>query len=100
MDFMDKIEKYIGEASKSDVFRGTPSKMGMQPNMQFELKITTMDDVMQDTPLMNRKTVAKGTPDKILDFVNKKKLVWKDSPKLMFGGYWYDKKNGNAYMPV
>lgn len=97
---MNKIDKYLGEATRSEVFTGTPAKMGIQPNAQFELKITTMDDLMNDTPLMRRKTVAKGNPGEILDFVKKKGLIWKDSPKMMFGGYWYDKKNGEAYMPV
>jgi hypothetical protein len=89
----------LDEATRSDVFNNMPPKMGVQAKSQFELKITTMEDVMNDTPLPNRKTVAKGTPDIIYDYVKKKKLIWKDSPKLIFGGYWYDKKSGNAFMP-
>jgi hypothetical protein len=62
-----------------------------------ELRIMTMDDVMSDTPLLRLKVVFKGTMDEVNDHAKKKGLVWKDSRKEIFGGYWYDKDNGNAY---
>jgi len=62
-----------------------------------ELRIMTMEDVMSDTPLLRLKVVFKGTMDEVNDYAKKKGLVWKDSRKQIFGGYWHDKDNGNAY---
>lgn len=64
----------------------------------FELRHMTMDDVMNDTPLTRLKIIHKGTMDEINAFAKKKGLEWKDSRRQIFGGYWYDKKNGEAYM--
>lgn len=98
---MDKVEKYIGEAKPVYVHKGDDKLVSLrQKGMSIiELKIMTMDDLINDTPLPKLKTVAKGTKDEIEDFAKKKGLIWKNSQKLMFGGYWYDKKNGEAYMP-
>jgi hypothetical protein len=62
-----------------------------------ELRVMTMEDVVNDTPLLRLKVVFKGTMDEVNDHAKKKGLVWKDSRKEIFGGYWYDKDNGEAY---
>lgn len=80
---MSLIEKYIVEAKKDE---------------QRVLRIMTMDDVMNDTPITQLKSVAKGTFKDLQVYAKKKKLIWNNSPKQIFGGYWYDKKNGEAYM--
>jgi hypothetical protein len=77
-----------------------PTAMAVRTFSQFELKITTMEDLMKDTPLMDRRTVAAGTPDEIYEYVKARGLVWRNAPNLLFLGYWYDAKNGEAYIPV
>jgi len=63
-----------------------------------ELRIMTMFDVMNDTPTTSLKVVAKGTMDDVNNWAKRKGLVWNESRKELFGGYWYDKKNGEAYL--
>lgn len=70
------------------------------PDDELTLRIMTMDDAMDNTKIHNLKIVSKGTFQELQEWSKKKKLVWKDSPKQMFGGYWYDKKTGEAYLPV
>lgn len=64
------------------------------------LRLMTIDDLANNTPLMKLKVVKKGTKEDLERFAKKKHLVWKDSKTFMFGGYWYDKKNGEAYLPT
>ena len=69
-------------------------------NDKLTLRIMTMDDVMNDTRMTDLKIVAKGTFKELQEWSKKNKLVWKDSSKKMFGGYWYNKTTGDAYLPV
>ena len=63
-----------------------------------ELRIMTWDDVMNDTSVTSLKAVAKGTLEEINQWAAQKGLEWKESRKNIFGGYWYDKRNGEAYV--
>jgi len=82
---MHNIDKYLGEAK----FEGKT----------FELKRMDMDDVMMDRAIHNLKTVATGTMDDLWAYAKKNNLIFRNAPKQMFGGYWYDKKTGIAYLP-
>ena len=65
----------------------------------YKLRVITMDDVMNDTRDDDLKVVYEGSLDDINDYAkNKLRLLWKNSRKQLFGGYWYDKKNGEAYL--
>jgi hypothetical protein len=92
---LDIHEKRKKSASSESMNRKLAKELTAKD--ERELRVMTMEDVMNDTPLLRLKVVFKGTMDEVNDHAKKKGLVWKDSRKEIFGGYWYDKNNGEAY---
>jgi hypothetical protein len=97
MNITEKINKYLGESSPSSEY--FKSKVP-DSTRKIQLRVMTMDDVMNNTLLTDLHTVTKGTWEDIEIYVRKKNLIWKNSPSQLFGGYWYERKSGKAYLPT
>tara|TARA_Y100000034_G_scaffold129767_1_gene186857 strand:- start:1036 stop:1272 length:237 start_codon:yes stop_codon:yes gene_type:complete len=57
----------------------------------YELRRQTFQDVLDDTPLLSLPIVFTGSAEQCKFYVETEEtgFVWKDSPKMLFGGYWY-----------
>jgi hypothetical protein len=106
---MSRFENYLdemcgdGHGKKKRKRKGkveVDEAKGLRMEKAKELRVMTMDDLIQDTPITKLKVVAKSKDKGIEKFVKTQGLQWKDSPKMMFGGYWYSPKTKEAYMPT
>lgn len=65
------------------------------------VKWQTMDDIMNDTPIDKLKTyIACDSFETCKKQMEEESVVWKESKQFPFNGYWYDKKQGEAFIPV
>lgn len=59
-----------------------------------ELRKLTMDDVQAGTDTLQLPVIFTGTSEECKAHAESLGCVWKDSPRMLFGGYWHKPATG------
>lgn len=57
--------------------------------MRYSLKLQTFQDMLNDVPMNDLPDVFTGTSEECKAYAEQYGYVWKDSRKMLFGGYWF-----------
>ncbi len=55
----------------------------------MELRLESFQDCIAEVTLTKLPVVFQGTPAQCRNFAEKAGYTWKDSRRMLFGGYWY-----------
>jgi len=57
--------------------------------MRISLKLQTFESMHNNVPMSDLKDVFTGTPEECKVYAERYGYVWRDSQKMLFGGYWF-----------
>jgi len=57
--------------------------------MRYSLKLQTFESMHNNVPMVDLPDVFTGTHEECKAYAERYGYVWKDSRKMLFGGYWF-----------
>ncbi len=67
----------------------------------MDIRLQTFDDVLANVDFTALPVVFSGNINECMAYVkSQENYVWKDSKKLLFGGYWYNKNESKVLLPT